>query len=475
VSRASVVIVGGGISALAAAWELTGGAHGPNDDTPRVEIIEASEQVGGSLATTTFAGRTIDLGADGFLARRPEAITLVRELGLDAQLEPIAESGAWLWSRGALHELPKGLVLGVPTTLESIVHFKGVGWRGHFAARRDALVPARLHLGEDASIGEITRAKFGRELSYQFIEPMIGGIQAGRIDELSAKSVFPALYSAAQKGGSLMRAIRPTGAPANESTPVFCSLRDGVGSLPAQLATQLKERGVVIRTGVAVTALRRTPAGSYPLEVDTYATTTPANGVILAASAPASAQLVGSYDPALESLGRIESAGAAMVTFCVPRATLTLPPHGTGILVPLNTPWSGDGSMMVTAVTFLDRKWPRLQRDGDVVLRAHVGRSDDARWSELPDDELIARVSDELAALLPRWGVPSQSLVQRWNRGLPQYRVGHDQLVERARAASARYRIALAGNAYDGVGVPASIGSGRRAAREIATLVRLAP
>jgi oxygen-dependent protoporphyrinogen oxidase len=472
VSRPSIVIVGGGISALAAAWELTGGAKGPDETTPRVEVIEASERCGGSLATTTFARRTVDLGADGFLARRPEAVSLVQELGLTDHLEAIAESGAWLWSRGQLHELPMGLVLGVPSTLASITHFRGVSWRAHLAARRDALLPARLHLGDDAAIGEITRAKLGRELSYQFIEPMIGGIQAGRIDDLSAKSVFPALFSAAQKGGSLMRALRPSNAPnANDTTPVFYSLADGVGSLPAHLVARLKERDVVIRTGVEVTALRRTPAGRYPLEVDTFATTTPANGVILATPATVTASLIGTYDPDVDALRTIDSASAAMVTFSIPRANISLPPRGTGILVPLGTQWSGQGSMMVTAVTFLDRKWPRLRSDEDVLLRAHVGRSDDSRWSEMDDDTLTKRVADELAVLLPTWSTPSESLVQRWPLGLPQYHVGHDRVVERARIAGSHYGVVLAGNSYDGVGVPASIGSGRRAAREVKGLI----
>ncbi|MGH3731958.1 MAG: protoporphyrinogen oxidase [Acidimicrobiales bacterium] len=472
-SRASIVVVGGGISALAAAWELTGGAEGPSEATPRVEVIEEGLRYGGSLATTTFAGRTIDLGADGFLARRPEAVTLVRELGLADELEPMAESGAWLWSRGALHELPKGLVLGVPTSLKTIGRFRGVGWRGRLGARRDAYLPARMKVADDTTIGEITRAKLGRELSYQFIEPMIGGIQAGRIDELSAKSVFPALYAAAREGGSLMRAIRPTeGLGADSSVPAFYSLSGGVGSLPTVLLAQLSGRGVVVRCGVAVTALRRTPAGTYPLEVDTFATTTSANGVILSTPAPMAAALIGSYDPAIDKLRTVASASAAMVTFSVPRTLISLPPHGTGILVPLRTSWSGEGSMMVTAVTFLDRKWPRLRREEDVVLRAHVGRSDDARWNELSDDELIARISEELAALLPQWGAPTEALVQRWPHGLPQYRVGHEGLVAGAREASARYGVTLAGNAYDGVGVPASIGSGRRAARDITELIK---
>jgi protoporphyrinogen/coproporphyrinogen III oxidase len=474
VSRASVVIIGGGISGLAAAWELSGGAGGPTPDAPRIEILEASAHLGGSLAATTFAGRNIDLGADGFLARRPEAVTLVTELGLADQLEAIAESGAWLWSLGSLHELPKDIVLGVPTSLHSILAFKGVTWRAHLAARRDAFLPKRLRIGDDATIGAIVRAKLGSELAYRFVEPMIGGIQAGRIDDLSARSVFPALYDAAKKGGSLMKALRPTGSvspgPASETVangPVFYSMQHGVGSLATELVIQLVERGVVVRRGTPVTAIRRTPAGSYPLEVDTYRTTTSANGVVLATPAPVVGALVGALDPALDELREVTAASAAMVTFALTSSEIELPNHGTGVLVPLNTPWRESDSMMVTAVTFLDRKWPRLVREDNVILRAHVGRIDDTRFMELSDDELTHRVAEELTVLLPRFGAPAETLVQRWPEGLPQYRVGHHERVARARTAAARYSLALAGNAYDGVGIPASIGSGRRAARDV--------
>jgi len=129
--------------------------------------------------------------------------------------------------------------------------------------------------------------------------------------------------------------------------------------------------------------------------------------------------------------------------------------------------------MMVTAVTFLDRKWPRLRRDDDVILRAqdHVGRIDDTRWMDLSDDELTARVAAELAVLLPRFTTPDASLVQRWPSGLPQYYAGHDAMVANAKAAAASMRLALCGIAYDGVGVPAGIGSGRRAAREALAMI----
>ena len=463
--RDSIVIVGGGISGLSAAWELTGGEAGPNGSTPRVEIIEASDRIGGSLAATQFAGRTIDLGADGFLARRPEAVQLAKELGLSSELVPIDASGASIWLRGALHELPTGLVLGMPTSSKTVRSVKGLSFKAKLRARRDELFAKSLKVYEDISIGEIVRTKLGNEIAYQFVEPMIGGIQAGRIDQLSAKTVFPALFEAAKKGGSIMKALRSP-AVVGEG-PVFNSLQDGVGSLPEKLEQKLLQRGVVIRKGVAVTALRSTPSSPYAWEVDTERTTTTANAVILATPAPAVFELMHQLNEPFAPLAQIKSAGAAMVTFSVATSNIELPEHGTGVLVPLGTPWSEDDSLMVTAITFLDRKWTRLQRPEDVILRAHVGRIDDERWTKLSDNELTERVSRELNFLLKRFTSPLESLVQRWPQGLPQYYVGHSDVSATAKQNANEIKIALCGNAYDGVGIPASIGSGRRAGKEV--------
>ena len=472
-TRSSIVIVGAGVSGLAAAWELTGGAHGPSENTPRVELIEASDRVGGALATTGFAGRTVDLGADGFLARRAEATTLCEEVGLQGELVAISARGASLWLRGALRELPTGLVLGVPTDLGALVRTGGLGVAARMAAWRDYYLPRRYRVAADATIGEIVRAKLGRGLAYQLVEPMIGGIQAGRIDELSAASVFPALLEGARRGGSLMRALAAhaaaTPGPAAAAVadgPVFCTLTGGVGSLPRVLAERLRERGVVVRLNTPVSALRPTKAEGYPWEVETAHTSTPASAVILATPGAVTAALVGGYDPALRELGSVPVAGAGIVTFSLSRAS-QLPISGTGILVPLATPGPSGSSMLTTAVTFLDRKWPHLRRRDDTLVRAHVGRSDDLRWSQLSDDELRDRVAEELSVLLPQRGEVLDSLVQRWPEALTQYTVGHLSRVERARDAASALSLRLAGAAYDGVGVPASIGSGRRAGREV--------
>ena len=477
-ARTSVVIVGGGIAGLAAAWELSGGVRGPTPDTVRIEVIESSPRVGGALLSTEFAGRTLDLGPDGFLARRPEAVTLARELGLEDQLIPIAASGASIWLKGALEDLPAGLVLGVPTNAKSIKAMKGLTWSSRWPAWRDEHSPKKLKVTDDVSIGAILRRKLGSELTYQLIEPMVGGIQAGRVDELSAEAVFPALFEAAQRGGSLMKALRSSagagasGGAAAERVlgPLFMSLRAGVGSLAEELHHQLTQRGVVVRRGTPVTAIRPTPSGTYPWEVDTADTATGASAIILATPAPTAARLTRVLDEALAGLESINSAGAAMITFVFDARDTSLPPTGTGVLIPLATVWNDD-IMMTTALTFLDRKWEHLRRDGEILVRAHVGRIDDRRCEVLSDDVLIDRVRAEVATVLGRVGTPTAVFVQRWPQGLPQYYVGHNHLVARARHALAPYAIRLAGSPYDGVGIPASIGSGRRAAREVRDLL----
>lgn len=471
--RTSVVIVGGGIAGLAAAWELSGASEGPDESTPRIELLEASARVGGALLSDEFAGRVVDFGPDGFLARRPEAVALARELGLEDQLEPIASSGASIWLKGALEPLPTGLVLGVPTNAQALKSLKGLSRSSRWSTWRDEHAPHKLKVTEDVSIGMILRTKLGGELTYQLIEPMVGGIQAGRVDELSAQAVFPALFEAAQRGGSLMKALRtsPEGAHSGPTAervlgPLFMSLTSGVGSLAEELERQLRERGVVIRTSTPVTALRPTPSGSYPWEVDTADTSTGASAIILATPAPMAGRLTSNLDEHLAGLSSVNSAGAAMVTFVFSSADSELPATGTGVLIPLASEWNED-IMMTTAITFLDRKWPHLRREGEIILRAHVGRIDDRRSEVLGDEALIERVRQEITTVLGRVGPALHARVQRWPQGLPQYYVGHQELVARARRALAPYAIRLAGSAYDGVGIPASIGSGRRAAREV--------
>jgi oxygen-dependent protoporphyrinogen oxidase len=300
---------------------------------------------------------------------------------------------------------------------------------------------------------------------------MIGGIQAGRVDELSAREVFPALANAARKGGSLMRGIRliPPTTPVTP-TPLFFSLQDGVGSLPAHLQYVLWQRGVVFRTNDPVTAIRVVTGQSHALSVETSTSVTPADAVVVATPPQVAGALLGNLAADVRPLEFVRSASSTMVTFAVPRATCPLPESGTGVLVPLKTNFAaGTDSMVTTAVTFLDRKWAHLHDPQLALVRVHTGRIDDGRAVAMSDDELVSRVHAELAQIFETWPEAVETRVQRWPHALPQYFPLHRTMVSAARAALAPHGIFLGGMAYDGVGIPASIGSGRRAGREALT------
>lgn len=458
----SVVVIGGGIAGLAAAYELTGGAT-PNNEV-HVTVLESAGRPGGALQSADFAGRTIDLGADGFLATRGEATDFVRAIGRGEDLEPIGASGAWLYLRHGLEPIPKGLVLGVPTSFAQVRSLRGLTWRAKWGSLRDLIAPRQVAVGVDATIGHIVRTKLGSALVDQLVEPMIGGIQAGRVDDLSAATVFPALFTAAKKGGSLQKAIRPSSAAA-PSGPLFYSLRGGVGSLPVTLTSLLRERGVVFHCGEAATYLTRGTTRRW--SVATAMTVTEADAVVVTTPPQVAGTLLAPHVAQCGSLRTMTSASAAMITFAVSRSDVQLPRTGTGVLIPLLTPFKNGESMIVSAVTLLDRKWPHLDDSETVLLRVHTGRIDDQRSAEMSDDELIDRVSAELGMILGSWPAARHAHVQRWPNALPQYKEGHAELVRDVRSAAEKQFVWLAGMAYDGVGVPASIGSGRLAGQTV--------
>jgi len=483
-----VVIVGGGIAGLAAAWELTGGADGPSPTSPHVTIVEAEDRLGGKLAPTTLGDRTVDAGPDGVLARRRELAELVEELGAGDQLLPIAASGASVFARGKVRPLPSDLSLGIPTSFSSLRRSHLLSPRGLARALRDVVAPrpaSRGHL-PDRAIGGLVERKLGPEVVATLVDPMIGGISAGRVSEMSAAAVFPPLLEAAQQRGSLMAALKASTAPpipgpaASEDSPApvpstppaaFITLEGGMHSVVGQLAVALERRGVTIVTGRAISGLRRQSDGTWWVESD--AATTPADAVVIATPAPVAAKLLAPHDhDAASLLDQTEYASVAVLTFEFPDDAVVLPEHGTGILVPPGTAVP-DGPrvaqrFLTTALTFLDRKWPHLGRPGTVLIRVSAGRIDDTRPRQLDDAALETAILDELATLVQVAAKPTASSITRWDASLPQYKVNHLLRVAGIDAAVDRIGgVELCGAAYGGVGVPACVASGRGAARRL--------
>jgi oxygen-dependent protoporphyrinogen oxidase len=461
-----VVVVGGGISGLAAAWELS--AAPAQADPPEIVVLEASERLGGMLRSDVLAGRVVDMGADGFLGRRPEAIELCREVGLGDKLVPIGARGASVWSRGRLRVLPEGHAMGIPTRFWPTARSGILGLAGSVALARDALLPrpdVRGPIG-DRAVGPLVARRLGRRVVDRLADPLIGGIHAGSVDDMSAAAVFPPLLAAAHRRGSLMRALRAeTPEPDPDGAPLFWAIEGGMAALVDAVATALERRGVKLDVSSRVDGLERS-GKAWTL---TGARDVRADAVVLALAAPVAARLLRPHDDeAAALLASIDYASVTVVTFRVPDKCIPAELFGTGFLVPRHSAPKDREPWAVTACTYLDRKWPHLAREGDVLLRASLGRIDDARADDWTDAECAARAWEELGALTGVTGQPTEWTVVRHPQAFPQYRVHHLLRTAGVEAAVARLGgLAVAGSAYRGVGIPACIASGRAAARAV--------
>ncbi len=495
--RPTIAIVGAGVAGLAAAWELVVASDRTGGPPPVVHLLESGDRVGGKLLATSFADRTVDLAADAFLARRPEATTLCDELGLTDQLVPVGASGACIWARGRLRPMPSGLNLGIPTRWWPLFRSGILGPAESLRVAGDLVIPHRgaSTVTGDRSVGEIVGERLGRPVVDRLADPLIGGIHAGDVDELSAAATMPVLIAASHQPGSLMhrlgrvRAPEPVqsssspGGPAGAS-PVFWSLAGGTASLAEELAEALTGRGVSIRTEVRVDAIdrrrtKRPGTDRWVLSLHdtgdvagpdggTRSGPLPVDGVVVAVPASEAAVLLAPHAPvAAGILSAIEYASVAVITLSLPRGSIRARRSGTGFLVPRTSTIEGRPAL-ITGCTYLDLKWPHLARPGDELVRVSVGRFGDDRHMVLDDDELGASAFGELAHLLDIRGTPLDSAVTRWTRAFPQYRVGHLIRVAKVEEdVAALDGMAVAGAALRGVGIPACIGSGRNAARRV--------
>lgn len=464
-------VVGGGISGLAAAWELS--VSSPQ--ASRIVVLEASGRVGGNLRSAQVGGRRVDVGPDAFLARRPEAVKLCEELGISGDLVSPGTGSASVWSRGRLRRIPDGLVLGVPTRLGPLVSSGVVSPFGVARASLDLLVPTRVRpqstkteapvaVATDRSVGDIVGRRLGAEVRDRLTGPLVGGINAGRVETLSARAVFPNLLEMSRAGGSLMRRLRSKAPPVSgrgTPVPVFLAPRAGVATLATTLAEALGERGVEITTDARVDGVERLSEASW--DVTTRSERLKADGVVLAVPARVAGSLLRQVDAELAgALSGITTASVVLVTFAFDSAGVHARLDGSGFLVP-----ERDGGI-VTAGTFFSSKWPHAAREGETLVRASAGRAGDDRAIALSDDELVEAVMGELSGIVGDLGQPRSAVVARYADAFPQYLVGHADRVEAMEAsASALGSIALAGASYRGVGIPACIGTGRSAALRV--------
>ncbi len=441
-----VAVVGAGIAGLAAALELTRAGA-------RVVVLEGAGQVGGKVRASDVGGLRVDEGADSMLRRVPWGTDLAAAAGLPL-VSPTA-GGASLWTRGRLRPLPTGTVLGVPADLASLARSEVLSAGGLARVTIDLALPG-TPLQQDISVGELVGRRLGREVVERLVDPLLGGVYAGHADLLSLQATLPALAATAARHRSVILAARAArGVPT--PGPVFAGVSGGLGALPGALAAQFD-----VRLGATVRSLERTPTG-WRLVTGSAADPSyvVADAVVLAVPAAPAARLLRGHAP-VEELGGVDYASVAIITLVLDGPS---PGSGSGYLVP-----AVEGRT-TKAVTFTSRKWGR---PGPAVVRASVGRFGENHDLQRDDADLVAAVLDELALAVGPLPRLLDSRITRWGGGLPQYAVGHLTLVARLRS-SLPAGLAVAGAAYDGVGVPAVAKSGQDAARALLAGFTLEP
>jgi oxygen-dependent protoporphyrinogen oxidase len=458
--RPHVVVVGGGIAGLAAAFFL-------RNEPVRVTLLEGSPRLGGKLSVSEVTGMPVDEGAEALLARRPEGIALITATGLGGDLVPAGVTSSAIYTRGAMRALPRRQFMGVPADMDELAATGVVSAEGVARARLESRAAGEPG---DVSVTEYIGARLGAEIVDRLVDPLLGGVYAGRSEELSFEATLAPLAAAARQHPTLTEAVTSLlpAAPGNRApdnskkpVPVFVSLTTGIGALPDAVA---KASNADVRVNAMVRELTRTEAG-WRLTVGSAADPEylVADAVIVAVpAAPASRLLSRTVPAASAPLSEIPYASMAIITLAY-RAEDFPTQQRSGYLVP-----AIDGRA-VKAVTFSTVKWPHLTRHAPAhVVRCSIGRVGETALLQRDDEDLAQLAAAELADAV---GITATSVAQRvtrWGGALPQYNVGHLARVARIRAAVGEQPgLAVAGAAYDGIGIPACIATAQAAARKV--------
>jgi oxygen-dependent protoporphyrinogen oxidase len=454
-----VVVVGGGVSGLAAAYHLCRAGR-PNLE---VVLVERDDRLGGKVRTQRIGGHLVDTGPDALMVRAPAMRSLLEDLGLaDATVAPGA-GGSFVWSRGRLRTLPPSTMFGIPQRLLPLLLSGLLSPLGIARAGLDLVLPRRaVPADEDLSVGALLRPRFGSQVFDRLIDPLLGGIHAGRADLLSARSTVPEIDALARRSRSIYLALRRQprrSAPA--VGPALVSLDGGLTRLVDSLTAAID--GCDVRLGIEVEALRR-DGDRYVLQLSDGSELA-ADAVVLTTPAFVTAPLLADLAPdAAEAAAEVPYVDSASVTLLYPREALTRELDGTGFLVP------ADEDLLLVGCSWLATKWPHLADPSTVLLRAMVGRYGDRRFVDMDDEELVARVHADLVRTMGMSAAPVEAQVQRWPRAMPQYTVGHQGRLDRiSRALSELPGVHVMGAACTGVGVASCVGQAGRTADAVLT------
>lgn len=455
-----VLIVGGGITGLSAAYELVKASEASG--TPvAVRVLEASPRLGGKIRTEHFEGATVEAGPDAFLTAKPWALELVRELGLEDRLLATARprGRVYVFSRGSLRPLPDGM-LGL---------WNGpLSWRGRARALLD-LVLSRREPDTDETVAEFVVRRLGREALERIFQPLVAGVYAGEPEKLSLRSTLGYLWDMERRDRSLLLGMRrrlSAEAP-KEGRTLFMSLQGGMQELVETLAGELGPGTVSLNAKVdeVVATGRGCEVRMGSGEVLT------AEAVLLTVPAPVAGALLDRADPELAAeLRAIPFASSLTAFLSYPRGAVPGPLEGFGFLVPR------EENRYIIACTWVSSKFPGRSKDGEAHLRVFAGGQGRQKDIEMGDAEVLRRIRTDLQEIMGIREEPKLALVYRWNLASPVYPSGHEARLARIESrVSGLPGVYLAGASYRGVGIPDCILSGREAARRMLSARRLQP
>lgn len=439
-------VVGGGITGLLTAYRLQQAGH-------RVTVFEASPTVGGKIRGSAVGGIEIEEGPDAFLPRDEAPLELLAELGLEDTVEP-AVFGAYIWHRDELRKLPEGSPYGIPRSPTAAREAGLLGPLGAFRAGLETLNRSPL-TGPDISIGQFVRARFGNEVATNMVDPLLAGVRGGTADGISLAAAAKEIDALARNNRSLLVALRSQ----EPAKPRFIAPPGGVSRMVEVLAARLDD----LRPGGPVAALE---VKGKKVEVTAGPGAEAFDGVVLASAPYAAAELVEDIaSDAADALRKIEYASVAVIALVYPPGSYEVPADGSGFLVP-----TGSG-LTISACTWYSSKWPKVTSDGRQVARCVVGRSADDPNIDLTDDELVAAAHRDLQTTMKVSAPVLSHRVTRWRRGIPQYAVGHLDLVTTIeQTLLGAGPIVVAGAGYRGSGIPDCIAQANAAASQIPEL-----
>ncbi|WP_280768633.1 protoporphyrinogen oxidase [Salipaludibacillus daqingensis] len=464
-TKQRIAIIGGGMTGLSAALYLQKEIENNKIDAEYV-LYESSSRLGGRIQTDYTDGFIIEQGPDSFLARKTSMTELANDIGLGDDLVD-NHSGSFILHQHKLYPMPEGAVMGIPTQWMPFIKTGLFSPKGKARAAFDLVLPRTTKDGEDQSLGHFFRKRLGNEVVDHLIEPLLSGIYAGNIDNLSLQATFPQFQQMESKYRSLIFGMKTSMAKRGSASPatkgdkpkgMFLTYRSGLQSMVDRLedklsTEQVKKDHALVRIEKVDERYRLVFQDGTDDIVDQVLLTTPHQHAY---------SLFKEHD-FVAPLGNIPATSVATVALAYPKEAIKKDIDGTGFVVSKKTNYT------ITACTWTHKKWVHSAPEGYALLRAYVGKANDDAIVDESDEEILNKVKSDLDHIMKIEGDPIFYRIKRWKESMPQYEVNHLKKLQSVREGlSKEYPgVKLVGASYNGIGLPDCIDQGKKAVSEL--------